>query len=65
MLIGWTIIGLMVEMFGIVNLFANFFPFVIATLRTLPIIGPILRIPIVEDSVNRIVGTLLPIHSKR
>eukprot|EP00475_Leptophrys_vorax_P029487 TRINITY_DN4336_c0_g1_i1.p2 TRINITY_DN4336_c0_g1~~TRINITY_DN4336_c0_g1_i1.p2 ORF type:complete len:147 (-),score=37.72 TRINITY_DN4336_c0_g1_i1:28-468(-) len=59
-LIGWAVIGMIVEIFGIINLFGNFFPFVVVTLRALPVIGPILRIPVVEDIVNRLMGTLLP-----
>ncbi|KAI8338607.1 putative GOT1-membrane protein required for ER to Golgi transport [Chlamydoabsidia padenii] len=44
----WTIIGMLVEIFGILNLFGDFFPMVFAFLRQLPIIGSVLRNPHVE-----------------
>ncbi|KAI8099813.1 putative GOT1-membrane protein required for ER to Golgi transport [Halteromyces radiatus] len=44
----WTIIGMLVEIFGILNLFGDFFPLVFAFLRRLPIIGSVLNHPGIE-----------------
>ena len=64
--IGWPIIGILIELFGFINLFGNFFPVVVTTLRHLPIIGPILNIPVISSAIDKIMGTMLPLHvSKR
>eukprot|EP00761_Pharyngomonas_kirbyi_P002197 gb/GECH01002201.1/.p1 GENE.gb/GECH01002201.1/~~gb/GECH01002201.1/.p1 ORF type:complete len:144 (+),score=27.76 gb/GECH01002201.1/:1-432(+) len=42
-LINWPIIGLILESFGFVNLFGDFFPIAIRFARQLPIIGNILN----------------------
>merc|ERR1711991_1093317 len=39
LLYGYTLIGIIVEMFGFLNLFGNFFPEVKATLCALPFVG--------------------------
>lgn len=41
----WATIGLVVEAFGILNLFGNFFPVITTVARNLPIIGPIMCHP--------------------
>ena len=41
--VGWPILGLALEIFGLLNLFGNMFPFAMALLRQMPIIGPMLR----------------------
>eukprot|EP00298_Acanthocystis_sp_HF-20_P029353 c8228_g1_i1.p1 GENE.c8228_g1_i1~~c8228_g1_i1.p1 ORF type:complete len:143 (+),score=30.55 c8228_g1_i1:53-481(+) len=43
----WPIIGILVEAFGFINLFGNFFPIIIETLRRLPLIGSFFNIPVV------------------
>mmetsp|Transcript_2774 Transcript_2774/g.4884 ORF Transcript_2774/g.4884 Transcript_2774/m.4884 type:complete len:138 (-) Transcript_2774:2262-2675(-) len=53
-LIGWPIIGTLVEAFGFVNLFGDFFPIVISFLRTLPVIGNILEHPYVQPTITRL-----------
>merc|ERR1712137_1063669 len=45
-LLGWTIIGMLVEAYGFFNLFGDFFPIVLATLHRVPVIGPLLDLPI-------------------
>jgi len=60
-LVGWTVVGMIIELFGIVNLFGNFFPIVLSTLRTFPVIGPILNIPAVARFTNVLVGSILPV----
>jgi len=60
-LFGWTVFGLIFEIFGFVNLFGNFFPIAFAFLRRLPIIGQILYLPGIGQAVDRIIGNSLPV----
>lgn len=53
---GWAIIGLMIELFGFINLFGNLFPYALAILRRLPIIGHVLNAPFIGPLVDRISG---------
>ena len=41
--VGWPILGLALEVFGLLNLFGNMFPFAFALLKQMPVIGPLLR----------------------
>lgn len=60
--LGWTFIGFMVEFFGFINLFGDFFPVVLNFLRQVPVLGTVLNLPIIRDIVNRIVhGGRLPV----
>merc|ERR1719461_1997208 len=61
-LMGWPIIGMMVECFGIVNLFGNFFGVILVALQQLPVIGSILNLPIVKRLIARFRGPILPTH---
>jgi hypothetical protein len=61
-LLGWTVLGMLIEIFGIFNLFGNFFPVVLITLKSLPVIGPILQHPAFDRLLS--IGTLLPLSSK-
>eukprot|EP00163_Fabomonas_tropica_P008435 TRINITY_DN1808_c0_g1_i2.p2 TRINITY_DN1808_c0_g1~~TRINITY_DN1808_c0_g1_i2.p2 ORF type:complete len:103 (+),score=8.37 TRINITY_DN1808_c0_g1_i2:12-320(+) len=54
-LFGWTFIGFFVEGFGFINLFGNFFPWVLASLAKIPVIGSYLcGIPGVQEITERI-----------
>ncbi len=53
---GYTFVGVLVESFGFINLFGDFFPVVIGFLRSLPVIGPILSAPGVSKLVDWIGG---------
>jgi hypothetical protein len=44
-LIGWPLIGMIIEFYGFFLLFGGFIPIVINFLRRLPIIGSILLLP--------------------
>ncbi|KAL1924813.1 uncharacterized protein VTP21DRAFT_4467 [Calcarisporiella thermophila] len=59
--IRWPIIGILVEGFGFLNLFGDFFPVIISFLRRLPIIGNLLNLPVIARFVDRIAGTKLPV----
>ena len=45
-LAGWPVVGMVVEVFGILNLFGNFFPIVLSLLRNMPVVGPVLQHPV-------------------
>ncbi|KAF8335884.1 Got1-domain-containing protein [Cantharellus anzutake] len=53
----WPFIGMIVEAFGFLNLFGDFFPVVLTFLRQLPIIGTILNLPYIRPALDRLVGT--------
>jgi len=60
--IGWAFIGMLVEIFGFINLFGDFFPIVLAFLRRLPIIGTVLSLPGIKNLTDSIVsGGSLPV----
>ncbi|UZJ52198.1 hypothetical protein CBS101457_001518 [Exobasidium rhododendri] len=46
----WTIIGMMVELFGFLNLFGDFFPVILNFLRQMPFIGTALNLPVVRNA---------------
>lgn len=52
----WPIIGMLLELFGIANLFGNFFPTIVSFLRKLPGIGPCLEHKWVQPVVDRLSG---------
>jgi len=60
--IGWAFIGMLVEIFGFINLFGDFFPIVLAFLRRLPVIGTVLSLPGIKNLTDSIVsGGSLPV----
>lgn len=50
----WPILGIIVEVFGFINLFGDFFPVVLGFLRQLPVVGSVLRGPYIGpvSSIN-------------
>jgi hypothetical protein len=42
---GNSFLGMLLEVFGFFNLFANFFPVVLALIRGLPVVGDLLKRP--------------------
>ncbi|XP_065647849.1 vesicle transport protein GOT1B isoform X4 [Hydra vulgaris] len=44
-LLGWPVVGMVVEIYGFILLFKGFFPVVINFLRRVPVIGNILMLP--------------------
>lgn len=50
----WTLIGLLLQIFGFVNLFGNFFPPAIAVMQHTPILKDILRLPGISYVVGRL-----------
>jgi hypothetical protein len=55
-LLRWGLIGMLVELVGMVEMFGTFLPMVIATLRSVPYLGTVLSLPIVDSVVDRISG---------
>mmetsp|Transcript_6501 Transcript_6501/g.13016 ORF Transcript_6501/g.13016 Transcript_6501/m.13016 type:complete len:104 (-) Transcript_6501:1213-1524(-) len=53
-LVGYAKIGIVIEAFGFVNLFGDFFPVAITFMRRMPVIGNLLNLPGVKDYVDRI-----------
>lgn len=55
-LLRWGIVGMVFEIFGFINLFANFFPTVLMVARQLPGLSTLLSIPIVSKMADKIAG---------
>ncbi|XP_065647848.1 vesicle transport protein GOT1B isoform X3 [Hydra vulgaris] len=51
-LLGWPVVGMVVEIYGFILLFKGFFPVVINFLRRVPVIGNILMLPGISAIVN-------------
>ena len=62
-LLGWSIIGILIEGFGIINLFGNFFPIILAFLKRMPIIGPFLSSKYMKKILGDEEG--LPLYSNK
>jgi Got1/Sft2-like family len=43
--VGWPVLGIILEAFGLLNLFGNMFPIFLIMLKQMPIIGPLLKRP--------------------
>jgi hypothetical protein len=41
--VGWPVFGIVLEAFGLLNLFGNMFPVAMVVLKSMPVIGPLLR----------------------
>ncbi|KAH0827943.1 Got1-domain-containing protein [Lanmaoa asiatica] len=53
----YPFIGMMVETFGFLNLFGDFFPVVLTFLRQLPFVGTFLSLPYIQPIVDRLAGS--------
>ncbi|KAJ8518053.1 hypothetical protein ONZ45_g4817 [Pleurotus djamor] len=53
----WPFIGVVVEVFGFLNLFGDFFPVIITFLRQLPFIGNLLSLPYISGIIDRLAGS--------
>ncbi|KAH3767334.1 vesicle transporter GOT1B [Pelomyxa schiedti] len=61
-LMGWVFTGILIEAFGFINLFGDFFPIVLSFLRRLPFIGTFLSFPGIKQLIDKIVsGGCLPV----
>lgn len=58
----WTFVGFIIEFLGILNLFGDFFSIIVQFLRSLPIIGDILKNPRVAPLIDKLAGVkVLPL----
>ena len=48
-MLGWCLVGLMIQGFGALNLFGNFFPMVVRVFESMPVIGPLLEHPFAQN----------------
>lgn len=53
-LLGWTFTGMLVEGFGFLNLFGNFFPIALTWMRSMPFLGPALNLPLVKQCLDKL-----------
>ncbi|TDL26208.1 Got1-domain-containing protein [Rickenella mellea] len=53
----WPFVGMLVETFGFLNLFGDFFPVILTFLRQLPVIGNVLSLPYIREVADRIAGS--------
>ena len=55
-LYGWAMIGIIIEAWGFLNLFGDFFPTALGFLRNMPIIGTFLSLPAVRAVTDRFIS---------
>ncbi|KAI0344753.1 Got1-domain-containing protein [Trametopsis cervina] len=53
----WPFVGVVVETFGFLNLFGDFFPVILTFLRQLPFVGSLLQLPYIRDVADRVAGS--------
>ncbi|KAH7103919.1 Got1-domain-containing protein [Auriculariales sp. MPI-PUGE-AT-0066] len=53
----WPFIGVIVETFGFLNLFGDFFPVILTFLRQVPFIGTLLSLPYISAVADRLAGS--------
>lgn len=55
-LLKWSFVGFIVESFGILGLFGDFFGTIVQFLRSIPYIGDLLSNPIIAPTIDRLAG---------
>ncbi|ETW80660.1 hypothetical protein HETIRDRAFT_320039 [Heterobasidion irregulare TC 32-1] len=55
--IKWPFFGVILETFGFLNLFGDFFPVILTFLRQLPFIGQVLNMPYIRNAADRLAGS--------
>ncbi|KAL8593769.1 golgi transport 1B [Nucella lapillus] len=53
-LIGWPVVGMVLEMYGFFLLFSGFFPVAVNFLRRLPVVGTLLNLPGIRSLADRL-----------
>ncbi|OCB88442.1 Got1-domain-containing protein [Sanghuangporus baumii] len=56
----WPFVGVVIETFGFLNLFGDFFPVILTFLRQLPFVGTLLSLPYIRDVADRLAGSRQP-----
>jgi len=52
-MIGWPLIGMLVEFYGFFVLFSGFLPVIISFVRRIPVIGSLLNLPLISSVVQK------------
>lgn len=52
----WAFIGIIIEVIGMIQMFATFLPLVVDFLRNVPYVGPLLSAPIVRQIIDKLSG---------
>jgi len=52
----WAFTGIIIEIIGMIQMFATFLPLVVSFLRDIPYIGPLLSIPVVRQVIDKLSG---------
>lgn len=55
-LLGYPLVGMVIESYGFILLFSGFFPVAVNFLRRVPILGSFLNLPLIGRLVDRIAG---------
>uniref|UniRef100_A0A6M2DWE1 Putative vesicle-mediated transport corethrella appendiculata n=1 Tax=Xenopsylla cheopis TaxID=163159 RepID=A0A6M2DWE1_XENCH len=55
-LIGWPLIGMIIETYGFVLLFSGFFPVAVNFLRRVPVLGTFLNMPGISSVIDKLAG---------
>jgi Got1/Sft2-like family len=56
-LVGFPVVGVLLEGFGFINLFGDFFPVAVSFMRRMPVVGNMLSAPPIKRLADRIAGT--------
>jgi len=48
LVVGWPLIGMLVEFYGFFVLFSGFLPVIISFIRRVPIVGSLLNLPLIR-----------------
>lgn len=57
MLVGYPLIGMVVESYGFVSLFAGFIPVTIQFIRRVPVLGNLLNLPFISTIADKLEGS--------
>eukprot|EP01031_Cornospumella_fuschlensis_P038649 gene38649-46984_t len=59
-LLRYSVVGILIEFFGFLNLFGNFLPTVLTVSRQIPGVGYLLDLPLIAPAVDFLAGKTLP-----
>ena len=63
-LLKYAFIGFILESFGILGLFGDFFGTIVQFLRSIPYIGDVLSHPLIAPTIDRLAGIVIPYRLK-
>lgn len=59
--IGWPIVGMILEAYGFIMLFSGFMPTLVVFLQRIPVLGWILQLPVLRSIFDRYGGKRMPV----